>query len=478
MATISNLGVGSNLNLADLYDQLETAEKSKLTAISSQQTTYNAQLSAYGKLQSALQNLETASAALAKSSAFTSTSVSSTNTAFSAVTTSDATVGSFIVNVNQLAKAQVLTTPAGAITSSTAPLGSSDTGSRTITITQPGVKDPLEVTLSDGDTSLTGIAKAINAANGGVTATIVKANDGDYRLMLTSKTTGEDSAMTVKVTGDDTLQGIIGYDSASNTGAMKVQTAAQNAKVVVNDVEIERSSNTISDALPGVTFTLKAKSTADETLEVTRATDGSKKAITDWVSAYNALQTTIASVTKYVAVDKGTDSQSTSNGALIGDSTVRSIQAQLRSQLTDVQSGSYAIMAQLGITQDPTVASDGTTGKLVIDDDKLTKALTDNPAGVTAYFVGDGKTTGFATKLDKTLTNMLSTSTTNSGAIKNATDGINSTLKTLGQRYDAMSDSIDATMARYKAQFTSLDTLINQLNNTANYLTQQFSSKS
>lgn len=477
MATISNLGVGSNLNLADLYDQLETAERSKLSAISSQQTTYNAQLSAYGKLQSSLQTLETASAALAKASSFTSTAVSGTNTAFSAVTTSDATVGSFVVNVNQIAKAQVLTTSAGAITSNTAKLGDAS-GSRTITITQPGVKEPLEVTLSKADTSLAGIAKAINAANGNVTATVVKANDNDYRLMLTSKTTGEDSAMTVKVTGDDTLQGVIGYDSAAGTGALKVQTAAQNAKVVVNDVEIERSSNTISDALPGVTFTLKAKSSADENLEVTRATDGTKKAITDWVTAYNSLQSTIASVTKYVAVDKGTDSQSTSNGALVGDSTVRSIQAQLRSQLTDSESGSFAIMAQLGITQDPKIGADGAAGKLIIDDAKLTKALTDNPAGVTTYFIGDGETTGFATKLDKTLTNMLSTSTTNSGAIKNATDGINSTLKTLGKRYDSMSDTIDATMARYKAQFTSLDTLINKLNNTANYLTQQFSTSS
>ena len=477
MATISNLGVGSNLDLASLYDQLETAERSKLYAITSQQTNYSAQLSAYGKLQSSLQNLQTASAALGKASAFNATSVKSTNTAFSATTTSDATVGNYKVKVTDIAKAQVLTTKPGAITSNTAQLGA-PTGSRTITITQSGTTTPLEVTLSDSDTSISGIAKAINAANGNVTATIVKANDKDYRLMLSSKTTGTQSDMKVAVTGDDTLQAAIGYDSTTKIGALTIQTNSQNAKLVVNDVVIERSNNTISDALPGVTFTLKAQSTVDETLEVTRETDASKKAITNWVSAYNSLQSTIASVTKYVVVDKSATDQSGSNGALVGDSTVRSIQSQLRSQLTNVESGSYAILAQLGITQDPLNGSNGETGLLKIDDAKLTKALSDNPQGVSAYFIGDGKATGFATSLDKTLTSMLNTSVDSSGVIKNATDGINSTLKTLNKRYDSMSSNIDATMARYKAQFTSLDTLISKMNSTSSYLTQQFSTSS
>ncbi|MWL73684.1 flagellar filament capping protein FliD, partial [Escherichia coli] len=81
MATITNLGVGF-AGLGDLYDQLETAEKTKLTTITTQQNTYNAQLSAYGKLQSAMTSLQTATAALAKAATWNSTSVSSTNTAF------------------------------------------------------------------------------------------------------------------------------------------------------------------------------------------------------------------------------------------------------------------------------------------------------------------------------------------------------------------------------------------------------------
>lgn len=475
MATISNLGVGSNLDLTTLYNQLETAERTKLTAITTQQTTYNAQLSAYGKLQSALTNLQTATAALGKTATWNSTTVGSTNTSFSATTTSDAAVGSYSINVGQVAKAQVLMSDS--FTSGTEKLGGTTTdGTRTITITQPGTEDPLEITLSDSDTSLNGIASAINKANGNVTATVIKAEDGDYRLMLTSKSTGTDYDMTVTVTGDDTLQQKIGHDATSS--GLNVQTASQNAEVTVNGVKIVRSSNTISDAVTGLTLTLKAKSTADETLEITRATEENNKAISDWVTAYNALQSTIASVTKYVKTDSGSSSQSSNNGALLGDTNVRSIQSQLRSLLTDVQGGTYAIMAQLGITQDPTVGSDGSTGNLKIDTTKLTKALTDNPQAVQEYFIGDGKTTGFATQMNNTLTKMLDTTSGSTGVIKNAQDGINKTLKTLEQRYDAMEASIEATMARYKAQFTSLDKLISQMNNTANYLTQQFSSSS
>ena len=213
-------------------------------------------------------------------------------------------------------------------------------------------------------------------------------------------------------------------------------------------------------------------------MDVTRSTDATAKAVNDWVTAYNALQSTIASVTKYSPVEAGADNQSTSNGALIGDGTVRSVQAQLRSQLTQVQSGSYAIMAQFGITQDPKVGSDGSTGNLKVDTDKLNAALTKNPEAVQAYFMGDGKTTGLATTMGTMLTKMLDTSAGSEGVIQSAQDGINATIKTLDKRYTATEASIEATMARYKAQFTALDSIVTKMNSTSSYLTTQFSKSS
>ena len=477
MASVSSLGVGTSLDLDTLYTNLETAEKTKLTAITTQETTYNSKLSSYSKLQSSMTALETATAALTKTTAFSATAVTSTNTAFTATTDATASTGDYSVDVTQIAKAQTLIS--GSISSNSTALGATTSGnSRTLTISQGGSSTPLTLTLTDSQTSLTGIADAINKSAGNISASIIKASSGDYRLMLSSKTTGTDSDMTISVTGDDTLQSAIGYDaSATGTQNMSVQTASQNAKLSVNGVAIERSSNTISDALTGVTLNLKAASTdsTGETLTVSRSIDDTKKTINAFVTAYNSLKSTIASVTKYTAVSAGS-SQSTSNGALIGDATVRAVESKMNSMLTTVQSGSYSILAQMGITIDPSTQSDGSTGALTVDDTKLTAALTNNPQAVSQFFIGDGSTTGFATQLDSTLTSMLSTSAGKEGIIKNAQDGINATLKELGTRYDTMSDQIDATMARYKTQFTNLSTLVNSLTNTSTYLTSQFSS--
>lgn len=478
MASISSLGVGTSLDLDSLYTQLETAENTKLTAITTQETSYNAKLTAYSKLSSALTSLQTATNALTKTTSFNASTVSSTNTAFTATTDATASPGDYNVKVTQLAKAQTLIS--GSLSSDSSKLGSTTGTTRTLTISQGEGKDPLTISLTDSQTSLSGIVSAINSSSGNVSASIIKASDGDYRLLLSSKSTGTDGDMTISVSGDDTLQAAIGYDaSATGTQNMSVQTASQNAKLSVNGVDIERSSNTISDALTGVTFNLKAASTSSdgETLSVTASTSTTATAIKSWVAAYNSLQSTIASVTKYTAVEAG-DDQSTTNGALLGDSSVRTIQSRLSSSLTSVQSGTFSILAQMGITIDPSTSSDGTTGTLDVDDTKLTAALTNNPQAVSQFFIGDGETTGFGTQMNAKIDDMLSTSVGKEGIIKSAQDSINATLKDLDQRYTDMSDSIAATMARYKTQFTNLSTLINSLTNTASYLTSQFDTSS
>ncbi len=64
------------------------------------------------------------------------------------------------------------------------------------------------------------------------------------------------------------------------------------------------------------------------------------------------------------------------------------------------------------------------------------------------------------------------------GIIDSAQDSINATLKKLTKQYLATSESIDATVARYKAQFTQLDTMMSKLNSTSSYLSQQFTAMS
>lgn len=458
MASITSLGVGSGMDLSSLLTQLQTAENARLTPITSQQSSYNAKLSAFSTVKSALDKLDTATKALTKSDtvlstagsidAISTTSVKSTNKAFTATTDSKAIAGNYSVSVNVLAQAHSV------ISASSASATDALSGGGTLKISQ-GNGEKIEVAITAGETSLTDVRDAINKKEGGVSASIIKANDNSYYLMLTAKDTGTNSSITVT-------------DGSNTLGSFEEKVAAQNAMLSVNGIDIERQSNTIDDALEGVTLTLQ--STTDtakpETLEVSQDITGMKDTIKAWVDAYNAVLDTIDSQTKYTAVDAGED-QSSSNGALLGDSTVRGIQTQLKRQLTNLQSesGDINIMADLGITQNYK------TGKLEISNSTLEKALKEEPASVKAFFAGDGKDTGFATQTRTYLKTVLDST---DGVIKTTQDGINSTLKKLEKQYTQVSDNIDATIARYQTQFTQLDKIVSQMNSTASYLTSQF----
>lgn len=465
MASITSLGIGANLPLDSLLANLTSAEKARLTPITKQQSANTARLTAYGTLKGALEKFQTANTTLNNADLFKSTTAKSSSTDLTVSTAAGAAAGKYTINVTQLAQAQSLTTNT-LITSSTDALGDTSASERTITINQTSRKEPLVIKLGSDKTSLEGIRDAINEADGGVSASIVKVNDKKFQLVLTSAQTGTDNQMVVSVSGDAKLNGLIGFDGTS--GGMDVLVHAKNAQLSVNNINIERQSNTITDAPQGVTLNL-TKEVSNVTVTVEKSNDQSKAAIKGWVDAYNSLIDTFGSLTKYTAADPGATEQNTSNGPLLGDTVVRTIQTGLRAMFTQGDTGSsFKTMNEIGIT------SDGTTGKLKIDDTKLTKALDENSSATRLLLVGDGKETGITTKLASTVKGYLA----DDGIIDTAKDSINSTLKKLTKQYLATNESIDATVARYKAQFTQLDSMMSKLNSTSSYITQQFTAMS
>lgn len=463
MASISTLGVGSGLDLSSILDSLEAAEKSTLTPISKQQSSYTAKLSAYGTLKSALESFQTANTALNKADLFTATSTTSSSSAFSATTTGSAIAGKYTISVSQLAQAQTLTTK-NSQKDSKAAIATSDS---VLTIQQGGGKDPVTIDISAGNSSLSGIRDAINNAKAGVSASIINVGNGEYRLSITANDTGSDNAMKLSVSGDSALESFMGYNGTpgDSSNGMIESVTAQNAKLTVNNVEIENSSNTISDSLEDITLNLNDVTTGNQTLTISKDTSKAENAVKAWVDAYNTLQDTFSSLTKYTAVDAGAESQDSSNGALLGDSTLRTIQTQLKTLLANTHSSSnYKTLTQIGIT------SDASTGKLEIATDKLQTALKNDAAGIGEMFIGDGKSTGVTTGISSNLTSWLSST----GIIQAAKDGVSKTLNNLTDQYNAASERIDTLMTRYKAQFTQLDVLMNSLNSTSSYLTQQF----
>ncbi|PIF14899.1 flagellar filament capping protein FliD [Candidatus Pantoea floridensis] len=466
MTGISTLGVGSGLGLSTILDKLTAAEKQSLAPISKQQSAATAKLSAYGTLKTAIQTFQTANSKLNDAALYTATTTTSSSTAFSADTNGNALPGKYTISVQHLAQSQTLTSAAQ--TDIKAAIGS-DAASRTMKFVTADGKEK-SITLSKDQTSLSSIRDTINKSNVGVTASLIKVSATEYRLSLSSTASGTANAVkSLSVTGDDTLHGFISFDAADTTNSGMTQSvAAQNASLTVNNVAIESSSNTITDAVEGITLRLNDETTGNQTLTVSSDTNKAKTAITEWVNAYNSLQDTMAGLTKYTAVDAGKDPDS-KNGALLGDGTLRNIQVQMKSILANTSgSNVYKTLSQAGITTDPT------DGKLKLDANKLTSSLQVKPDAVRDMFTGDGKKTGVSTVLNTTFTAFLSSK----GVLQGATDTISKKLNTLTEQYNTASKRIDDTIARYKKQFTNLDKMVSVLNNTSNYLTEQFSTTS
>lgn len=474
MATITSLGVGSNLELGTLLTQLQTAESQPLVALEAKAKSYTSKLSAYGTLQSALGVLQTAAKKLSDPALFqTVTGTPSVSGILAASSTDPSSAGSYSINVSQLAQSQSAIT-AGQLNATTA-IGS---GKITIdfgTITG-GTLDPATgkysgagfsrdatriakpITIDATNNTLGGIRDAINAADAGVTASIV--NDGSgtpNRLVLVSTQTGEASSMRISVDGDAALQNLLNNDPAG-TQNLQQTAAAQNAKLTVNGIAITSASNSVKEAIQGSTLTLVGTGTTNLAMKANTASVTT--AINDFVKAYNSLQTTAGSLTAY-------DADTKTGAALMGDSTLRNLQTRIRQALTTPQAGGaddMKVLTEIGVgfTKDGTLAVDAT---------KLDKALSTNLEGVSKLFASaSGSTAGYGKQLDALVEDL----TKSGGTLKVATDGITTTIKQLDEQYNAMQTRVEATVDRYRKQFNQLDVLINSMNSTMSYLKQQF----
>ena len=228
----------------------------------------------------------------------------------------------------------------------------------------------------------------------GVTATIV--SDGSskpYHLVITSNKTGEATTMKIGVTGEDgeaadpALAALLGYDPAGAQG-MTQTAGAQSTLLNMNGIEIKSDSTTVSDAIQGVT--LEINGVGSSTMTVSKDTAAISTAVNDFVKAYNALNTTMSGLTKYNAETK-------TGGILQGDASVRSIQSQIRRQISEVMEGTggkLTSLSQIGIAfqQD---------GSLKLDSTKLNKAITENAADFGGLFAAMGSTTDGLVKFDK-----------------------------------------------------------------------------
>jgi flagellar hook-associated protein 2 len=390
---ISTPGVGSGLDVNGIVSQLMALERRSLTAISTKEAKFQTQLTAYGSLKGALSTFQSAVAALAIPSKLNALKTSVGDTDVATATATSAPTGSYSLEVQTLAEAQKLRSTTFTATTETVGAGKFTVsfGKYEGDTFTPNVNKPAkEIVIEAGRDSLAAVRDAINAADAGVTATIL--NDGtSYRLVVSSKDTGLENAMRITVEDADgthtDMAGLsrLAYDGRVPSGVTNlVQTvAAQNATALVDGIPISKASNSFSDVIEGVTLNLlKANTPEKTTITVGRDTASIQGSVQSFVKAYNDLNKTITDLTKYDAANKRAST-------LTGDATVRSLQTRLRTVFNtalETAGGGLTSLGDIGIS----FQVDGT---LKLDGNKLTTVLADPSKDISTLFAALGKPT-------------------------------------------------------------------------------------
>lgn len=465
-------GLVSGTDYDSLISKLMQVEQQPLTMLQNKVSDYKVQLSAYGTLKSDLSSLQTAVEGLTSTTdGFNQLKGTSGDTGlFTVSVTNSAATGSYDITVNSLAQQHKLTSVG---------FGTSEAvGAGTLHL-QLGTGTPVDVTVGATDT-ISDIATKINSSGAGITATVI--NDGTNNVLtLKSNNTGTANAMTITTTdadGNNTdASGLSRLYYAGGTGdQMTLAQKAQDASITLDGVTVVRSSNTISDALSGVTLNLKAQSTtasgSQTTLTVGADADSIKNDINSFISAYNTVVDYIASQQKYTAAT-GSSTSGTA-GTLLGDSTTNSIRNTLRNILsTPISGGTGDIqyLSDMGITLD-------SNNHLVADSTKLDSAVANDLSGVKAFFTqaaSTGVSEGFAGKLSDALTSWTDSF---DGTLTTKTNGIQSTIDQLTNQEDAMQTRLDMIEANYRSQFNTLETLLSTYKTTASSIDSLVSSMS
>ena len=339
MPTISSTGVGSGLDVTGLVEQLVAAEGEPVRIrLDRKEAELQAGLSAMGTFKGAVSEFQTSLASLRDSEAFGTIEVTKQDEEIIAVTASnDAQPGEYEVEVIQLAEAQKLTTDA--FDSDLKPFGSGaltiQVGSynaTTNTFLNNSDFPPRTISITAENNSLRGIQEAINKADAGVRASVI--NDGQgFRLALSSLSPGGDNSIRITVSDDDgtdsDLSGLsnLAFDPAMQMGTgrnLSELSAAQNAVVRVDGIEITRSANDFDDVLQGINLSLKSGSAGQTTLfRVELSSAGIIESVNNFITKYNEMITVIDELTGYNP-DTG------QAGPLSGDPAIRGVAAQLR----------------------------------------------------------------------------------------------------------------------------------------------------
>jgi flagellar hook-associated protein 2 len=439
-------GFGGGFDSSTVISKLVELERSPETDLNQRKSDTNAQISVLGNLAGVLANLKTRAQALDTVSDVHPVTAQSSDTTRVAISASAGTSpASYAISVQKLAQQQI--TSSTRFDSDTAGIA----GAGTLDITVGGAAQPQVHVVYGANDSLSGIAKTINDANGGVSAAVVF-DGGKYRLIVTGNNTGLANGFTFSPGTP------LGLDATANL------QDAWDAQLTINSLQnVTRPSNTISDLASGVTFTLLSQTpNGGAATQLTVAADktGLETKIKNLVDAYNAVENLLDGQLSYDGTTKGTNT-------LFGDTSLELLQRSLRSMMSQEYThgtGTIGAMA-LGLSLDK-------TGQLSFDATKFEAAVASDPTAAQDMLAG---ASGLAQKLSD-LSDLYTKADT--GVIAAKQDGMKRRIASYDQQITKTEDQANALEDTLRKQFAALDAIMADYKQQSSYLTQLFGTAS
>jgi flagellar hook-associated protein 2 len=443
---ISFSSVGSGIDFGVIRDAIIAQRSRPVQLLQNRANEYTTRIDSLKQLNTALATLTSAAEGLTNRDLGTGRSVTTSDAnVVTATATSAANLGSVEINVNRLATN--LTQSSRSFTATTAPVLAGGATTATFELRKGGAASGTSITIDANNNTLEDLRDAINNANAGVTASIVDVtgNGTGNQLVLSSKETGASGRVElVETTSTGTLTDL----NIRSLNPPDNDFSKLDASLSLNGLTISRSTNSISDAVTGVTFNLKK--TGSSTIGVTQSSEIENKLRT-FINAYNGIQEVVASQYKKDSRDRPT-------GILAGDPTLRTVQRELRDSVSAESAdngGAFTSLTEIGITRD-------NDGKLSLDSGVFNEKLKSNPDDVKALLFGKTEDDKGIFQKFQTASAGLSDSVT--GSVQTAIKGYESSLKNLNGTIAQRIESINQLRTSLIKQFSVADSLIGQLN--------------
>lgn len=426
MGQITFGGLASGLDTDGIITALMDVERQPLTRMENEKSYLKGELDAYSEFNGKLDSLNNAIKELDAFNEISSYAASSSNgQLLSASASSDATPGSYSIEVISLS----------AVQKDASAEGFADVDSPTLS----GSLAIGTTNINYADISLKDLATMINDTDSGVSASII--NDGTtdgYRLILS----GDQGGVETKILGT----GSINIDTTSN-GHTRDSSLAH---IIIDNIDIYSTNNTITDAIPGVTLDLSDASTPGETLSVKVATNTNaiEQKINNFVSSYNGI---ITYLDQQKDADWGNDSGFSS--------TKRKMQSLLTTQ---IETGSnLTSLTMIGFK------TDYKTGSISVDNSSLSKAIEDDFEGLTALFIGPNGDDGIA----NTFSDYLDTRTgSTNGLYALKQESYDSSIRRIDKSISALERRLVKREANLRSEYAALELLMSEMNSQTSYL--------